>query len=191
MSEMAIAYKTPRFTVEEYDRMVDAGIFDMHPRVELVHGELIEPMAPMNLPHQRVIIMLTGLIAPRLSGRADVSVQTPIRLNGNSEPEPDLAILKPEWVQTNKKPGPQDIFWLIETAHSSRDFDRNVKMPLYASVGISEAWLIDLIDDVIVVYRDPRPDGYATTLTFTRGQTIAPLAFPDEHLPVSEMLPPR
>jgi Uma2 family endonuclease len=187
---MAVAYKTPRFTVEEYHRMADAGVFDAHSRVELIRGELIEPVAPMKRPHELAIASLMVLLVRRLADRAYISCQTPVTLNGDSEPEPDFTIACLESRSAPRHPGPRDIFWLIEIADSTRDQDRRIKIPLFASAGVLEVWFVDLVDDVVVVYRDPQPDGYATALIVNRGESIAPLAFPDEHFAVLDMLPP-
>ena len=76
--------------------------------------------------------------------------------------------------------GSSDVHLLIEVADSSRDLDQRKKIPLYARAGIPEVWLVDLIDDALIVYRDPKAHGYCSVTVTHRGESIAMFAFPDE-----------
>ena len=60
---------------------------------------------------------------------------------------------------------------------------------MYARAGIPEAWVVNLLDDLIRIYRGPTGDGYKVIQTALRGETIAPLAFPDWRIPVDELMP--
>ena len=144
-----------RFTVEEYHRMVHAGIFQEDDRIELLEGEVVE-MTPIGSRHSGCVNRLTRLLSERSSGRALVSVQNPIRLAEHSEPQPDVALLTPRPdYYGNSHPEPGDILLLIEVTETSESYDRAVKVPLYARYGVQEVWLVDLAEDVVVVYRQP------------------------------------
>jgi Uma2 family endonuclease len=78
---------------------------------------------------------------------------------------------------------------VIEVADSSLEFDRTVKLPLYAEAGIRDFWIVNLIDERLEVYRQPQLDGtYAQTSSLQSGETIVPLAFPGLLLGVSAVL---
>ncbi|MFN8558787.1 MAG: Uma2 family endonuclease [Dehalococcoidia bacterium] len=112
-----------------------------------------------------------------------------MRLSPYSEPEPDVAILRfrDDFYRTAKA-GPADVLLLIEVARSSLDYDRHIKLPLYAAAGIIEVWLVNLVAQVVEVYRDPAPEGYRRHTVHGRGESIALLALPDVAVAVAEIL---
>jgi Uma2 family endonuclease len=185
---MSIAKVHHRFSVDDYERMIRSGILDENDNVELIQGEIIEKMAKGD-PHCASVKKTNELFVFRFRGRATIGNQDPIRL-GDSEPEPDITLLKFEAdFYGSRKPLSQDVLLLIEVADSSLDFDRDIKLPIYAEAGIQEYWIVNLLEDKIEVYRDPQLAGrYATVLTFTRGQQIECLAFPGEAFEVAEIL---
>ncbi|MFN3929840.1 MAG: Uma2 family endonuclease [Thermoflexus sp.] len=177
-----------RFTVEEYHRMREAGILTEDDRIELIEGELVE-MSPISSRHAACVKRLAVLLFERGGRRFLVSVQDPIRLGERSEPVPDLALLRPRAdFYASAHPGPADVFLVIEVAETSGTYDREQKLPLYGRAGIPETWVVDLAQGEVVVGRDPSPEGYRTLRTARRGETLAPLAFPDLILPVDEIL---
>ena len=90
-----------------------------------------------------------------------IGVQDPIKLNDNSEPQPDLVLLKPrDDFYANQHPIPEDIFLLIEVADSSIDYDKNFKIPIYAENKVQEVWLIDLNQNLLEVYQNPQKNYY-------------------------------
>jgi Uma2 family endonuclease len=178
-----------RFTVAEYHRMGEAGIFHEDDRVELLDGQIVE-MTPIGPPHRACVNRLTGLFAPLLtSGRATLSIQNGFVLDAHDEPEPDVAVLhhRADGYLT-PDPGPDHTFLLVEVADSSLQHDRHDKLPRYAAAGIPEIWLVNLPGDAVEIYRDPREGRYRDLRTARRGATIAPLAFPDLTLRVDEIL---
>jgi Uma2 family endonuclease len=139
MDGMASAAPAPvarhLFTVDEYHRMGEAGIFGEDDRVELIEGEIIE-MSPIGSPHAARVKRLTQLLVRRLGTRAIVQVQDPVVLSQLSEPQPDLAVVKARAdFYAAGHPQPTDILLVVEVADTSRVFDRNVKAPLYAPCG--------------------------------------------------------
>jgi Uma2 family endonuclease len=192
MSDMAIAYERHRISVDEYHRMADAGVFPPDARIELLDGDLIETVVTMHPPHAACIVGLVELLTMRLVPFACVRSQVPVILGDYSEPEPDCAIVRRDPRRyIDRHPQVADIFFLIEVADSSRDEDRRMKIPLYGRCGVAETWLVDLVDDVVLIHRDPAPDGYGVVTIARRGETVAPLAFPDVAIPVDDILPPR
>lgn len=185
---MAIGVRTRRFSVEEYHQMVRAGILKEDDRVELVEGEIIE-MTPIGPRHSFCVARLTDHFAVPLHGLAVVWVQSPIRLSLYSEPQPDVAVVRPPLTRyADAHPGPDDLLLVIEVADTTVDDDRQRKLPLYARAGIPETWLVNLPSEAIEVYRDPAQDGYCDVRTVRRGQSLAPLAFPGVTLTVDEIL---
>ncbi len=186
---MAVDFKRRRFTVAEYHQMAEAGILGEDDRVELIDGEIVE-MTPIGHRHILCVNRINRHFVRSFDDVAMVSVQNPVRIGRRSEPQPDLALLRPESdlrnvVQVTER----DVFLLAEVAHTSADPDRRVKVPLYARAGVPEVWLVDLPQDTITAYRDPTPSGYRTARVFRRGEQIAPNAFPDRALAVADLLP--
>lgn len=179
---------TRRFTVEEYYRMAEAGILKEDDRVELIEGEIVE-MSPIGRVHAGIVDRLTHLFVTRVGDVAQVRIQNPLRLDERSEPEPDLTLLVPRPdFYTSGHPRPKDVLLLVEVADSSIEFDREVKIPLYARAGIREVWLVDLNVGTVTVFRDPTADGYRTVRTLRRGESIGALAFPGREFAVAEIL---
>ncbi len=132
---------TPRllrrpFTVAEYHRMAEAGVLGEDDRVELLEGEIVQ-MTPIGSRHAACVARLTHLFVDRLQGRAQVNVQNPVHLSERSEPQPDLALLRPRPdFYARAHPGPADVLLLVEVAETSSDVDWTVKIPLYAGAGV-------------------------------------------------------
>jgi Uma2 family endonuclease len=177
-----------RFSVDEYYRMAKAGILHEDDHIELLDGEIIQ-MSPIGDRHNGCVLRSNGVFNSRLAGRAVVSVQSPIRLTSGSEPEPDIALLRPRGdFYSTGKPMPQDVLLLIEVSDTTLAYDRDVKLLFYAEAGIPEVWIVDLNAARILVYREPRPDGYRQMTIVDREETLAPLAFPDVVLTAAEIL---
>ena len=176
------------FTVQEYYRMAQAGILTEDDRVELNEGEIVA-IAPIGSRHAACVRRSQEFFTLALGEVALVSVQSPVRLSEHTEPQPDLAILRrrPDFYAAGH-PGPDDILLVIEVADTSVEYDRAVKLPLYARSGIPESWLVDLNQEVIEIYRDPSPSGYRTSWTVHRGERLSPLAIPDRELAVADLL---
>jgi Uma2 family endonuclease len=144
-----------QLTVNEYHRMGEAGIFAESERVELIEGQLIA-MSPIGSPHFAAVNTLNRLLVRAVGDLAIVSVQNPVRLNDRSEPEPDLTLIRPRDDEYRSAlPGPPDVLLIIEVASSSIDYDRGVKLDLYARHNISEVWIVNLDLARVEVYRSP------------------------------------
>lgn len=178
-----------RFDVEEYHRMIRAGIVLEGDRVELLDGEIVE-MHGIGSRHAACVLGLSHRLITALSGRALVAVQNPVRVDRRSETEPDLAVLRlRNDLYATEPPSASDTLLIIEVADTSLGLDRRVKLPLYAAAGIQELWVVDLTTDTVEVHREPRGRSYETSVRLTSG-AVAPLAFPDLELEVAAIFPP-
>ncbi len=177
-----------RFTVEQYDEMIDAGILDENVRVELIRGEIV-PKMPIGDNHSACVKRLNLFLGRAAGPRAIIGIQDPIRLT-DSEPEPDVSVVAPRAdFYADGKPGPNDIMLLIEVADSSLEFDREDKLPIYAEAGIAEYWIVNLQEEVIEVYRDPAEEVYRNQTIARRGDSLTLLALPDVTVAVRDILP--
>jgi Uma2 family endonuclease len=177
-----------RFTREEYHRMADAGILHEDDRVELIEGEIVL-MTPIGRRHAACVAELTRLLVPAVGQRALLWPQNPITLPDESEPQPDIVLLRPRadrYLQDDAHP--EDVLLLVEVADTSQRYDRLVKLPLYGRAGVPEVWIVDLPGEVIEICRRPTPTGYTHVERIGRGGVITPGAFPDVVLSVDAIL---
>jgi Uma2 family endonuclease len=174
--------------------MIDAGILYEDERVELINGVIIQH-TPQKSKHSAVISQMTELFYPPIIAKeARLRVQLPITLNDNTEPEPDLALVKRrEDNYLTSHPSPDDILLLTEVSDTTLAYDTEIKLPRYAASGIPEVWVANLVDDRIEVYRDPitLPDGtsiYRARTSVVKGETLIPHALPSLKIPVDDVL---
>jgi len=188
MDGMATGSKPHLFTVADYYRMAEMGLFHDTPRVELIQGQIID-MAAIGSPHFGMVNRLNRLLVPLVGARGLVSVQNPVRLDGGSEPQPDVSVLKPraDDYETGA-PGPGDVLLLIEVADTSLDFDRSVKAPLYAGSGIAEYWIVNLAERVVEVHREPTGGRYALVRPAGLGDILDLLMLPGLALAATDLL---
>ena len=185
----AVTRSTRRFTVAEYYRMAEVGILQPDERVELIKGEIIV-MPPIGDRHAMEVRQATRVFYRIAGGTVIISVQNPVHLGEHFQPQPDVALLRFREDNYPAHPTPADILLVIEVSDTSLNYDRNVKVPLYAGAGIVETWLVNLESDYIEVYRQPSPEGYQQSVIFRRGDKIAPVSRPDLELNVADLLPP-
>ena len=185
---MAIEVAIPRrrFTVDEYHRMAEVGIFHPDERVELIEGEIVQ-MSPIGPRHAGCVINANRLFITRLGDRAMVSPQNPMVIQPRSEPQPDLLLLRPRAMSYSfEHPTPEDVLLAVEVADTTVRFDRLVKARLYARAGIAEFWLFLTTETLVEVYRAPGADGYTSVTEHGAGQALSPLAFPDVAFSVTD-----
>ena len=178
-----------RFSVDDYYKMAEAGILTEDERLELLNGEIIE-MSPIGSRHAHSVNWINHLLVTLLGTRAWISIQNPLRLNGQAEPEPDVLILR--WqddLYESDHPTPEDVFLLIEVSDTTLDKDRDEKLPMYAQAEIPECWIVNLRDGVVEIYTDPAGEEYLTRQVFEVGDGVSPSAFPDISIPVDRIAP--
>lgn len=179
---------TLRLSLDEYDRMIEQGVFDgmRDKRIELIHGELRE-MPPAGPDHEYVTDMLTDWSRNTPRDRVWLRIQNSIGIPlSASAPEPDVA-----WVERKsyrrRRPSPEDVLLAIEVSDSSVRDDRLIKGPLYAEAGVAEYWLVNIPERCIEVHRDPADGCYRDVRSYGIDETVRPLAFPELELPVAEL----
>jgi len=177
-----------RFTVKEYYRMAETGVLRPDARVELLDGRILD-MSPIGPFHGGVAKFLNRLFSAAARGRWVTAVQDPVRLDDNTEPQPDLALLKPAPdFYRRRHPKPEDVFLLIEVSDTTLDLDREEKLPAYGRAGIPEVWIVNLNDETIEVHREPHFTGYGSKTVLQAGGQASPAAFPDVSVDVAELL---
>lgn len=170
---MAVEIKRKHFTVDEYYRMLEAGILTEDDRVELIDGEILE-MSPIGSHHAGCVTRLNMLLNQLVGQHAVVAIQNPIHLNDRSEPQPDVALLKMRSdYYANDHPTPQDILLVIEVADTSVGYDKPFKIPRYARAGIEEVWLVDLPAATVEVYSNPVGNRYQRVSKLVQGDTLS------------------
>ncbi|MCJ8280687.1 MAG: Uma2 family endonuclease [Rivularia sp. ALOHA_DT_140] len=173
---------TYKWTIERYHRAIEAGIFDDQ-FIELLRGELII-MPPEREPHAYYNTEAADYIRSLLGKKVKIRDAKPIILPNNSEPVPDVAIVKPLGeIYLEHHPYPEDIFWIIEYSNATLSKDLGEKKDIYAEAGIKEYWVVNLRKSELKVFRDLKDNQYTTELTISQG-TVSPLAFPDTYLEV-------
>jgi Uma2 family endonuclease len=177
-----------RFSVKEYYRMAETGVLRPDARVELLNGEIID-MSPIGPFHGGLVNRLVRIFNKYSQGRWIVSAQNPLHLDDLSEPEPDVMLLKPAPDDyTSRHPQPDDVFLLIEVSDTTLDFDHEKKLPAYGRAGVAEAWIVNLNELTIEVYREPHFTGCGSKTILRAGDIVAPLAFPGTTVDVAELL---
>jgi Uma2 family endonuclease len=177
-------------TIEDYHRTIEAGIIPESDRVELIEGQIFN-MAAKGTRHTVTTSKLMAEILLLLQKQAIVRCQDPIVLSNYSEPEPDIVIAKLRADEYfNSHPAPADIILVIEVADSTLNFDRNVKLPLYAAAAINEYWIVNLIDNRLEIYRQPEGSIYTNNLILTPPRSIPIPTFPELTIDIAQIFPP-
>ncbi len=179
---------TYQFSVMEYHKLGEAGIFGEDDRVELLNGDIIL-MAPIGIRHIKAVRRFSKILHRFFGERCIVDAQNPVMIDGLSEPQPDLLLLSQAADLRDSAPLPEDVLLLAEVADTSLVYDQTDKRAAYARNGIVEYWILDLTLNVLHVFRDTDGHAYRTELTVRPGESIAPLAFADTPIALSDLLP--
>ncbi len=190
---VAQAIHPVRWTVDEYYKMGEVGLFDDR-KVELLAGEINE-MPPIGPDHWTGTTRLTALFVRLFSDQFLVSCQNPLRLNDDTEPEPDFVLVEGD-LNDFTDHIPTTAALVVEVSFSTLGDDRTVKAGLYARAEIAEYWIVNLVDEQLEVHRAPqvKPDGafgfgYNDVTIYQRGQSLAPLCAPQTMVAVADLLP--
>jgi len=178
---------THRFTVADYFRMAESGIFVPGAKVELIDGEIVD-MLPIGPFHSGSVNFLTEVFAEHSKGRWHVASQSPLQLGPNDMPEPDVMLLRrSEDRYKTRHPNPSDVYLIIEVSDSSLAFDQTTKLPIYAKAGIEEVWILNAPQKQLEIYRQPHAFGYGSKTVLREGEA-APARFPDAVLKVETLV---
>jgi Uma2 family endonuclease len=165
------------FTIEQFHRMDQSGIFTPEQRLELINGEIVE-MSPIGIHHFAGVNRLVDLF--RKIDQVYLSVQNPVRLGDYSLPQPDVTLLRRrDDLYQKAYPEPADVLLLVEVADTSLAYDRDVKVPLYARAGIPEVWIVDLNKRELAMYRSPVNGKYTEVRYPQPADTVAPVLLPE------------
>jgi Uma2 family endonuclease len=178
-----------RIRVEEYHRMIEAGILDEDEKVQLIEGMLVT-MTPQGRAHAFVIQELNRILVRDLGDDLRVLSQLPLALAGDSEPEPDLAVVRTaDAASASRHPG--SALLVVEVAGESLRFDRQTKAALYARAGIPEYWIVNLAEATIEVHRDPDPPSalYRQAFAVRRGDALEAQSVPGLRVDVGVLFP--
>lgn len=177
-----------------YDQMIEAGLFDSDDKVELLDGLLVAK-EPHSALHSAAVMAAHGVLQRAFGPRYHVRIGGPVALDEMSEPEPDLSVV-PGGPWDYRTAHPERPVLMVEVSLSSRTKDRLWKGGLYARAGIADYWVVNLVDEVLEVYRRPRKDPshrygwkYGSVQLLKRGATISPLAAPRRRIRVTQLLP--
>jgi Uma2 family endonuclease len=177
-----------RWSVDEYHRMVSAGILTASDRVELLDGCIIERV-PQEPPHASTTSSFGNEFVMLFAGKAWVRQQLPITIAPNSEPEPDIAVVRLDANRyRDRHPAPEDVYLLIEVAASTLSYDRDRKARIYAKARIPEYWVIDVNQRAVLVFREPQGDRYQLQQVFDVKDVLTPVTFPDVMIDLATLL---
>jgi len=186
--------RTRRFTRAEYERLIDLGVFQPGEDIELIGGELMVA-EPQGAPHYTAIRKTAKALEAAFGPGWEVRTEGPIGLDDESEPEPDVAVV-PGAPDDYARAHPSRPALTVEVAESSLALDRQRKGSLYARAGLPDYWVLNLVDRVLEVYREPAPDSaapfgwrYGRSEVFEASARVTPLAAPGSSIPVSQLLP--
>lgn len=181
-----------KWTRDEYYRIADLGLL-VGRRVQLIDGEIIE-MSPQGNPHYVSLSLVTQALERAFGAGYWIRAQGPLALFGNSEPEPDVAVVKGNPRTLTGHPSFAEL--IVEVSDTSLSLDLGRKAALYASAGIADYWAVDLQGRRLIVHRQPTADAgaplghrYADIRALAPTDSVAPLAKPDAVIPVADLLP--
>jgi len=191
----------PRPTLElkrwkrvEYERLVETGVFTPGDRVELIDGLLVVA-EPQSSPHYTAIRLVERVLAHAFGAGWEVRTQAPIALDETSEPEPDVAVVRGD-VRDYAAAHPADPVLVVEVALTSLLVDREHKASLYARAGRPEYWIVNLVDRVLEVHREPGPApsapygwAYHAVEVLGPADVASVLAVPSARIVIADLLP--
>jgi Uma2 family endonuclease len=186
--------RTRRFRRAEYDRLIEFGLFQPGEAIELIGGELMVA-EPQGAPHYTAIRKTAKALEAAFGPGWEVRTEGPIGLDDDSEPEPDIAVV-PGNPDDYARAHPSHPALTVEVAETSLVIDRQHKGSLYARAGLADYWVLNLVDRVLEVYRDPVADSaapfgwrYARREVFEASARVMPLAAPESTILVARLLP--
>jgi Uma2 family endonuclease len=174
--------------------MAEAGVFQPGERVELIGGRIVM-MSPQNSPHFTAISLAEDALRTIFAAGYVVRVQGPLDVSPSSQPEPDIAVVRGS-IRDYANAHPTTALLVVEVSESSLAFDQGEKASLYASAGIPEYWILNLLDRCLEIYRDPIPMagqpygyGYRSCTPYFAADVVTPLAAPQGTIRVADLLP--
>lgn len=188
------AVRAKHWTRVEYERLVELGAFRSDERLELVGGTLLV-REPQGSPHATAVGLIDDALRPAFGVGWTVRTHSPVALDDDSEPEPDLAVVRGRR-REHRHAHPSRPVLIVEVADSSLDFDRGEKASLYPRAWVADYWILNLREHVLEIYREPAPalqarygHRYGATITLGARDGVSPLAAPSAEIHVADLLP--
>lgn len=189
----SLRIRTRRWTRQQYDRLIEIGVLQEDDPIELIEGRLVVA-EPQRDPHARAVELVAEALRLAFGRGWRIRVQLPLALSPDSAPEPDVAVVRgtPRDAPSGH---PTTAALVVEIADTSLPLDRGTKAQVYARAGITDYWIVNLLDRVLEVYRQPsarEPRGrarYTEVETFGADAALVPLAAPDATISVADLLP--
>jgi len=187
--------RTKRWCRVEYERLIDLGIFRGDDRLELLGGNLLV-REPQSDRHALAIELCHDALRAAFGAGWRIRVQLPVALDDESEPEPDVSVIRGRPREVGERSIPSRPELIVEIAEPSLAFDRREKGGLYARAGVIDYWIVNLVDNVLEVRREPGPDAaassgwrYHAVSTVRSDAVVTPLAASHAHISVADLLP--
>jgi Uma2 family endonuclease len=146
-------------------------------------------MRPIGIRHIICVNRTGKIIGRALGDDLILSVQNPIRLSNDGMPQPDLAVFADRGADA-PMPTDGEVLLVIEVSDSTRDNDRQAKLPLYAVAGIPEAWFFDLVTETIKRHSAPIDGRYTLIAVSSPGRALASTIIPGLSIPAN-VIPPK
>jgi Uma2 family endonuclease len=176
----------------EYEQMIDRGMFQPGERLELIGGQLLV-REPQGGEHALGVELVGEALREPFGVAARVRVQLPIALDEESEPEPDVSVVSGPLADADAAL-PSGAVLIVEVSDSSLTLDRTEKASLYARAGIADYWILNLVERVLEVHREPTPGStapygwrYRLVHRLAAGDVVSPLAAPRSRIPVARL----
>lgn len=185
-TDVGAEFQRRRFTVEEFQRMGEAGIIAPEERVELIAGEIIQ-MTPIGPRHMEAVFALEDFLRPVVGPDVRVSVQGAIQLL-DSRPQPDIVLLRRGDWRRGVLPTPSACLLVIEVADSTVQGDRGAKRASYARGLIPEYWVVDLSAESVVLHLQPADGDYRQVTEHRRGYSFTSPALGGRTIQVDEVI---
>ncbi|NEP85942.1 MAG: Uma2 family endonuclease [Okeania sp. SIO2C2] len=174
-----------KWSIQDYHQMISAGILSNR-HVELLEGEIIE-MSPEKSLHRKITDSIAEYLREKFRGLAKIYEAHPVTLP-NSEPEPDIAVVKmPAYLYDTRHPYSEEIYLLIEVSDTTLEKNLEKKRFVYARAGILEYWVVDVVNEQLIVFQEPSKDDYQVQKNYSQG-TIFTLVFPELEILVEKLL---
>lgn len=181
------------WTRAEYHQMAEAGILQNR-RVQLIEGQIVE-MSPMRSRHAAAIDWVVEVLRQSLGMGMYIRQQKPLILSEISEPEPDIAVVRGS-IRDYTRQHPTEALLVVEVSDSTLSYDQEIKGSLYAKAGLTEYWIVNLVNNLLEVYREPSQSSesvygysYRRKSVLTSQDSIEPFNFPDVVIQVKDLLP--
>lgn len=180
-----------RFTRDQYFSLAEHGFFDGR-RVMLIHGEVLE-MAAVKYPHASSVSGVADAFRRVFGSGYYVQQENPLDVNTANDPEPDVVVVPGSRKSYSQTPTASVALVVVEVADTTLFYDTTTKAELYATAGIQEYWVVDVVNEVLHVFRDPAPlagvIAYRTHSTLVARDTVTLLAVPNVPITVADLLP--